>query len=219
VFGSYDDHPAAPGAVSGFRNLLHHWIHHSSAGPAETFWAGLGAIRRDRFLAVGGFDERRFPRPSVEDVELGMRLAAAGSCVRLDPRIQGTHLKAWTLTSMVTSDLFARAVPWLRLLLRARHGSTALNLGIRHRLSAAASLGIALALIRRNPRSAAAGALVLVALNHDFYALLARRRGLREAVLGVALHGIHHLTGIAALPIALGAHLWEVNGGRRRGRP
>src|SRR5437660_8736753 len=27
LFGSYDDHPTAPGLVSQFRNLLHHYMH------------------------------------------------------------------------------------------------------------------------------------------------------------------------------------------------
>ena len=43
-----------------------------------TFWTGLGAVRRDAFLAVGGFDGARYPHPSIEDIELGRRLFAAG---------------------------------------------------------------------------------------------------------------------------------------------
>ena len=81
VFGSYDDDPPADGAVSTFRNLLHHHVHQAAAGPASTFWAGLGALRRDAFLASGGFDERRYPASSVEDIELGMRLSAAWAVV------------------------------------------------------------------------------------------------------------------------------------------
>ena len=52
VFGSYDDAPPG-GTVAAFRNLLHHHVHHRGAGPASTFWSGLGAIRRDAFLAAG----------------------------------------------------------------------------------------------------------------------------------------------------------------------
>ena len=59
LFGSYDDRPDALGVVSQFRNLLHHHVHHSNAGPATTFWAGLGAMRRDAFLEAGGFDDHR----------------------------------------------------------------------------------------------------------------------------------------------------------------
>ena len=94
VFGSYDDAPFAPGIVSEFRNLLHHHVHHESAGEATTFWAGLGAVRRDAFLEAGGFDAEQYPVPSIEDVELGLRLAAAGARIRLDPSVRGKHLKA-----------------------------------------------------------------------------------------------------------------------------
>src|SRR5262245_40834859 len=43
VFGSYDQHPAAPGLVSQYRNLLHHFVHQTSKTEATTFWAGCGA--------------------------------------------------------------------------------------------------------------------------------------------------------------------------------
>ena len=68
-----------------FRNLLHHHVHSSSPGPAETFWAGLGAVRREPFLAAGGFDAGRFPAPAVEDIELGRRLRRRDERIVLDP--------------------------------------------------------------------------------------------------------------------------------------
>ena len=129
VFGAYDDRPEAPGLVSRFRNLLHHHVHARAAGPAETFWAGLGAVRRDAFLAAGGFDAARYPRPSIEDVELGLRLHAAGGRITLDPAIRGTHLKRWTVASMVGTDLRRRGAPWVELLLEHRSAPTHLNLG------------------------------------------------------------------------------------------
>ncbi|MGH7465989.1 MAG: glycosyltransferase family 2 protein, partial [Longimicrobiales bacterium] len=52
VFGSYDADPRAPGFVSQFRNLLHHHVHQCNRGPAETFWAGCGAVRRSALLEV-----------------------------------------------------------------------------------------------------------------------------------------------------------------------
>jgi transposase len=33
--------------VSRFRNLLHHHTHTTHPGPACTFWAGCGAVRRE----------------------------------------------------------------------------------------------------------------------------------------------------------------------------
>jgi hypothetical protein len=207
LFGSYDDDPPAPGAVSGFRNLLHHHVHQGAGGAAETFWAGLGAVRREAFLAAGGFDAARFPLASVEDVELGMRLAAAGARIRLDPALQGTHLKAWTLAEMVRTDLWRRGVPWALLLLRSGRGSTALNLGRRHRASAAVCVLGAAALATGRPRGALAALGALVGLNARFYALLVRRRGPLEAAAGVGLHAVHHLSGAAAVPVALALHV------------
>lgn len=202
VFGSYDDRPEAPGAVSGFRNLLHHHVHHAGAGAAETFWAGLGAVRRDDFLAAGGFDAERYPRPSIEDIELGMRMLARGARVELEPAIQGTHLKSWSLAEGVRTDFARRGVPWVELLARSG-GSTALNLGWGHRLSAAASIAALAALARRRPLPAAAAAAVLVIANRDLYALILRRRGATQATAAVGLHALHHLTAAAALAAGL----------------
>jgi Glycosyl transferase family 21 len=200
VFGSYDDDPERHGLISDFRNLLHHHVHTTSAGPATTFWAGLGAIRRDAFTSIGGFNEELFPNSSIEDIELGMRVRRECGRIRLDPAIRGKHLKRWTLRTMVATDLLRRGIPWVQLLLSADRGSTALNLGWRHRASAIASAGVALSLATRRPRVAAALGVGMVYINGDFYAVLLRQRGWRQAAVGVPLHMLHHLAGIAAVP-------------------
>lgn len=207
VFGSYDDAPDAPGVVSRFRNLLHHHVHQGAAGPAETFWSGLGAVRRDAFDEVGGFDAERYPGATIEDIDLGMRLHARGLPLRLDPAIQGTHLKRWTLRGMIRTDFAGRGVPWVALMLRRRHVPAGLNLGWRHRLSALASLAALAGLVTRRPAAAGAGALGLVALGRPFYRLLRRRGGTAEAAAGVGLHALHHLVGVAAVPAGVVAHL------------
>jgi hypothetical protein len=98
-------------------------------------------------------------------------------------------------------------VPWVELLLRHRSSSSALNLGWRHRASAAASVGIAVALLRGRLRTGAVGVAALVALNRSFYSLLARRRGRAEAAAGVGLHALHHLVAVLSVPIAVVEHL------------
>jgi hypothetical protein len=209
VFGAYDDEPAAPGLASRFRNLLHHHVHLSSPGEAETFWAGLGAVRRSEFQAVGGFDAVRFPEPSVEDIELGMRLRERGARLLLDPSIRGRHLKAWTPLSMARTDLWRRGVPWARLLLARGGGSGALNLGARHRASAVAAVAVAAGALAGRPRAALGALLAMVGLNRDFYALLARSGGPRLLAAGVALHVVHLLTAVASVPVAAALHLRE----------
>ena len=210
IYGAYDDAPAVGTTVSAFRNLLHHHVHRAGAGRSETFWTGLGAVRRREFLAVGGFDEERYPHPSIEDIELGHRLSQSGAPVVLDPAIQGTHLKAWTLRSMLWTDFARRGVPWVALQVRRRRLSRALNLGWRHRLSAAVCLAGALgALMLRSSFHVvlATALLALCALNHAFYALLLRRQGARRAMVGVVLHALHHLVAVAAVPVGLAAGL------------
>lgn len=215
VFGAYDDKPAAPGAVSAFRNLLHHHVHQTAAGPATTFCSALGAIRRDELLASGGFDERRYRRASIEDIELGLRLSERGARIVLDPRIAGTHLKVWTLRSMLVTDLMHRGIPWISLLARKGTDSRALNLGLCHRLSAGCSALAIIGLVARRRRAAVVGVGGLLSLNRSFYRLLLMRCGVRGALLGVGLHVLHQLAALLAVPAGIAVFAAE----RVRSRP
>ena len=206
LFGAYEAR-AEGGAVSSFRNLLHHHVHSSAAGPAQTFWAGLGAVRRDAFLEAGGFDAERYPRPSVEDIELGVRLAGGGARIELDPEVAGRHLKRWNLGSMLRTDLCDRGAPWVALVLRERGAPPVLNLGWRHRLSAAASLVALGALLGGRRRTALAAMAALAGLNRGFYGLLARQGGPGLLVAGVGLHAAHHLASVAAVPVGIRLYL------------
>ncbi len=207
-FGSYDDRPRAPGLVSRYRNLLHHFVHQDGNAEAATFWAGLGAVRRTIFLEVGGFDAIRFPRPSIEDIELGYRLRRAGHRIRLDKGLQGTHLKRWGLASMVRTDVTCRALPWARLILETANAPADLNLRGAQRLSAALALlalaAAVLAPLRPALVALTAAALVGVAvINRRFYALLWRRGGGPLAAAGFGLHLLYFLYSAASF-----AYVW-----------
>jgi GT2 family glycosyltransferase len=198
VFGSYDARPRAPGVVSRYRNLLHHFVHQQADPDASTFWAGCGAIRRAAFEALGGFDAERFPRSSIEDIELGDRLRRAGHRIRLDKGLQGTHLKRWTLGSLLRTDIGRRALPWSRLVLERGHTPAALNLAADQRLSAAlvAAAGVsgALAVWRRPWLAVAAAALVgVIGLNRKLYAFLGRHGGWPFAGVCVVLHLLYYV--------------------------
>ncbi|MGK2925348.1 MAG: glycosyltransferase family 2 protein [Lysobacterales bacterium] len=134
AFGSYDANPGDASLISRYRNLYHHWNHQRGAEEASTFWSGCGAVRRQVFQAAGGFSES-FARPSIEDIELGYRLRAAGHRIRLLKDMQGTHLKRWTLRNMVHTDIFLRGAPWVELLQRFPDVPADLNLGWRSRLA------------------------------------------------------------------------------------
>lgn len=200
VFGSYDATPAAPGLVSRFRNLLHHHTHTSHPGPATSFWAGCGAVRRDRFLALGGFDAMAFRKPSIEDIEFGLRLSDAGGSILLDPTIQCTHLKRWTLRSMVITDIRQRAIPWSRLLQSRRQLPATLNLSRTARFSGLLSLVLMAALLSLllpglRAWSALIGLTALVGmlvLNRSLMILLFQRGGASLALAGAGLLPLYY---------------------------
>ena len=149
VFGAYDEHPPAPGFLSQYRNLLHRYVHLVGAGEADTFWSGCGAVQRAAFDAVGGFDATRFPRPQIEDIELGYRLRQHGGRIRLAPEVQGAHLKVWRYTGSLRTDVVDRGVPWVRLLLErgALGASATLNLKRGERLKAVVTTVAAVLLV------------------------------------------------------------------------
>jgi glycosyltransferase involved in cell wall biosynthesis len=197
VFGAYDEAPGAPGFVSQYKNLAHSFIHQKSGGPAKTFWAGFGAVRRSFYVAVGGFDER-FERPSIEDIDLGYRLTGAGYRILLDPSLAVCHLKRWTLPSMIRSDVLDRGIPWTQLILRYGQFGGDLNVKNSYRVCvvvaylglAALALGLLDARFLWGIPSALA---VLAYLGRDYYSFFLEKRGIGFVLRVFPLHVLYHL--------------------------
>ena len=135
VFGSYDLNPGKQNILSQYKNLFHHFVHQNSRREATTFWSGCGAIKRQTFLDVGGFDTS-YARPCIEDIELGVRLHRRGHRICLLKKVQVTHLKHWSLWTLMKTDIWDRAVPWTKLMLRDGNVPNDLNVGFSQRLSA-----------------------------------------------------------------------------------
>jgi GT2 family glycosyltransferase len=215
AIGSYDDEPRDRSMVSQFKNLAHHYFHQRSAPCAGTFWGACGVIRRDRFLAVGGFDERRYRLPSIEDVELGYRLVEAGARIRLDPGLQVKHLKRWTLGSLVKTDLLRRAIPWTLLWLeRGGRLPRDLNFGSDQRVAAALAPGMVALAAAAVALPAAAFLLAAciaaaVWINRDLYRLLLRKGGARLAAGGFLLQQLYYLYSAVGLGVGVSLHCWR----------
>jgi len=222
VFGSYDTSPRAHGLVSQYRNLLHHFVHQHGNPQASTFWAGCGAIRRETFLAVGGFDAERFTRPSIEDIELGLRLRHAGHRILLDREIQGTHLKHWKLRTVIRTDITCRAIPWSRLILNSREAPNDLNLKRSQRVSVAlvvlATAVLPLALWRVVLLALPLTTLLtVVVLNRNLFTFFRRQRGLLFAIACVPLHLLYFLySGLSYLFVRMEVQLRRIIANPRR---
>ncbi len=195
AFGSYDANPAAGDFLSQYRNLLHHFVHQSGHEKASTFWSGCGVIRRDIFLSMGGFDPG-YVRPSIEDIELGYRLHRNGLPIHLAKQIQVTHLKQWSLWSILKTDIRDRALPWTELIHRSGYLPNDLNLQTSGRVSALCVLALTLCLLAgwENPLLWL-GCLppvgILLAYNRGLYAFFARRRGWWFLLRALPLHWLY----------------------------
>ncbi len=202
AFGSYDDKPPASGIMSQYRNLVHHYVHHQNAGEVETFWAGAGAIRRDVFSEVGMYDEWHYSKPQIEDIELGARIRRLGRRILLDPGIQITHLKKWTLGQVIRTDLRDRGIPWARLLMHrgAMMSTATLNLRWSEKLNTILTW-LALLLLFYAPFAstrtplwiAAACVSVVLVLNAPLWGFFARVRGPIFAILVMPAHLMYYL--------------------------
>lgn len=197
LFGSYDDTPAAPTFPAQYKNLMHHYTHQKARAESANFWAGCGAVRSEVFRAVGGF-KTTFTRPTVEDIELGYRMTRAGHKIRLDKELQVTHLKAWTLGSMIHSDIFDRALPWTRLLKQEREIPSDLNLQTANRVSAILVwllLPTVLGALFYTPAWLVVLAIViaLLVLNADLYLFFLRERGFWFMLRAIPLHWLYYM--------------------------
>jgi glycosyltransferase involved in cell wall biosynthesis len=212
VIGSYDDAPKAANFLSQYKNLVHAYYHHRGRRKASTFWAGCGAVQRDLFRALGGFDAARYAYPSIEDIELGYRICAGGGAIVLEPALQGKHLKEWRLGNLLHTEIFRRAIPWSRLMLERKQLTDDLNVGKSERLRAALAAACLLALL-----AALSGwigwalpALLLASAalaNHALIAFFARRGGALFALGGFLFHQLYYLYSSAAFAFAAISHL------------
>jgi len=221
LFGSYDESPAWDDFLSQYKNLMHHYVHQVSREEAVTFWAGCGAMRREIFLQFGGFNTKKYPNPSIEDIELGYRLSGAGRKIRLDKRVQVKHLKKWTVRGLLRADILYRAVPWTWLILETQNLPRDLNLTHKSQFSSVL-IGLLVLLLALVPLAAfglfefssisvlLGGATVvaalLLALNWSTYRWFAARRGWWFAARAVVPHWAYYFYSGAVFALCAGAH-------------
>ncbi|MBI1250531.1 MAG: glycosyltransferase [Alphaproteobacteria bacterium] len=198
LHGSYDDRPPAKNFMSQYKNLMHRFYHQMGKREASTFWAGCGAVRKDAFLAVGGFDTVAYHRPSIEDIDLGYRLRARGGRLLLVPELEGTHLKYWTLQNALFTDIFRRALPWARLMLTREGLTDDLNVSQAERWRAVYAgllvLSLAAPIVSASlwwlPLAMFVGA---IAINWKLFSFFASRKNPFFALVALGYHQIYYL--------------------------
>lgn len=208
AFGSYDDRPRSLRATSLYANLRHHFTHQNGQLQATTFWSGIGMIDKAAFVGAGGFDVAQFAFPSIEDVELGMRLIASNQTIVLVPEAQGTHWKDWSLWRVWHTDIVRRALPWSRLIADGQVATPDLNLSHSERLLAVLALAVpvllAVGLIWRGALLfALAAAILYVWGNRGFFGFLAKRLPGTKLLGAVLMHWCYHIYASATFALVL----------------
>ena len=197
VFGSYDTRPAAQNFISQYKNLLNHFVHQHANSEASTFWGACGAIRSNVFHKIGGFNTQ-FNKPAIEDIEMGYRLRRAGYSIVLDKQMQGQHLKQWSFSSLIHTDIFCRAIPWTKLVLESHTQVNDLNLHRSQRASAGlvgmAAVGSPLTVIEPLVSLAVLSCLMGVfLLNRELFGFFFREKGMRFALPSFPIHLLYFL--------------------------
>jgi GT2 family glycosyltransferase len=197
VIGSYDDAPGEANFLSQYKNLFHHYVHQNANEEASTFWSGCGSVRRKVFLQLGGFDAQ-YRKPCIEDIEFGYRMKQAGCRIRLLKTLQCKHLKRWDARSLLRSDLFDRAIPWMELILRDRILINDLNLRLANRFSVALVFASILSLAAGFLHPVFAGMallffIVMLLINLPLYRFFYSRRKLWFTMRSIPWHVIYSL--------------------------
>ena len=216
IVGSYDDAPGAPNFLSRYKNLAHRFVHQTAHEEACTFWSACGAVRRDAFVRVGGYDER-YRRSSIEDIEFGSRLIASGERIRMVKSLAVKHLKRWTPAGLVRSEIFNRAMPWTRVILASGRMPDDLNLKWSGRVAVASACGLGAALIASpwfaSARFAAvAFAAVEVAVDLPLATFLQRARGPVFAARALAWQWVYYVCAAAGFGMGLAMHVLAAAG-------
>lgn len=175
---------------------------------SSTFYPMIGAIRRNVFQAIGGFDER-IKGASVEDYEISMRLRAAGVRVLYNPALvvrTGYHPMWKSLRQS-----FSRSGKWMLLFADDRqfdNHTTTSSQATGAVLGACLFASFCLVLVSWQFLPAFAVLFVLYgAVNRRFLAYVSRQAGPGFLVIAVPLHVLLSLVicgGVArVLPLLL----------------
>jgi glycosyltransferase involved in cell wall biosynthesis len=197
---------ATPGLVSAFVNTSIHYQHLAHGERVSSTFTSICALRREALEAMGGWDDRWFSR-YADDVATRFRLPEGA--LRMDPRVQGEHLKGVRLRGLLkhrfnVGFFFAQSSIANRAAIRAHPKTAVLNQ--RYPLNTAAEagyLGVAGLGLVLGPFALplyTLPAAVTLAANGRFCLFTLRHRGAREAVASLPLsaaEGFAYFAGIA----------------------
>jgi glycosyltransferase involved in cell wall biosynthesis len=190
ALGCYAEELSSSGFCSRFKNLSTTFLYRVTATQSPYLHTAIFLVRRDVFALSGGFDERLL---KAEDFKLGLALGSRGYRFVIDRRVEGIHLKEYTLGGILRED-WSRIVALRRLTMtraerkfsfRAHRPGRILSLALPGPILLLALGGVFL-----GPWSvwtASGLALLFVLLNLRFLRYVRRRRGWGFTLLSLGM--------------------------------
>lgn len=134
AIGCYTKKTPENDTFSRFKNLFHSYNHDNLKKYSPSFWTGCGAIYKKTFWDLGGFDTSKKFNP-IEDIDLGYRLNQKGLKIKINKHAFAVHLKKYSFWKLIYSDLYQRAIPWTRIILKNKMMPNSSNTKTSYKLS------------------------------------------------------------------------------------
>ncbi len=210
VGASNDGTSGDGGVATQYWNLIQQYGAQKHGGVGAQFAAGCGVVRRTSLVATGMFDEWLFSGASIEDLDLGSRLNAAGHRVLLSTDVAVSYLGKYGVRGVLRaawkrSTILMRSVSY--------RGTRPLARGhVIHMVSGPAGFGWLLALglvaagaiTERRPLALAGAAVAALSFagSLGLHRFFLSRRSLPFALSAAPLHAVTQM--IAALGLMRG---------------
>jgi GT2 family glycosyltransferase len=104
VVVAYGVPPPGSNVFSAYKHLWIMWSYQRSPDYIDWAFTSTFGIKRDVLKRIGGFDETREAATGTDDIDIGMRLYKAGARIYLDKAVGTTHLKRFTLGSLIRNQ-------------------------------------------------------------------------------------------------------------------
>jgi len=92
------------GFYSQYKNLWMRYTYILLKDKFPPFYSSIASIHKKDFLEAGGFMES-YCKPSVEDTVFGNKLFESGYKIRLCPEVEVLHIKEYSFSPLITTDL------------------------------------------------------------------------------------------------------------------
>jgi len=104
IVGVYSVSDDYENLISRYKNL---WIRYSyiiSDASVDWIFGAISAIKKNVFLQVKGFNRDLHSQNGTDDLELGKRLASENYAIEINEKIEGKHLRHFTLGALLKND-------------------------------------------------------------------------------------------------------------------